>query len=151
MTEKIQLDLTSDALGGAIGAALLQSIEPKQRDLLIAQAIHDRHNWRCFYCGVEVKTRSTRKTLPNLDHVVPLSRGGDHSEENLITCCGSCNSRKGTKTLEEFRVYASRNLRAAMLMEEALNLCATPFDGCVQQAISWLNGQGVRPFYGETL
>jgi len=48
----------------------------------------------CFYCG-----RSDRKLT--MDHVVPLSRGGRNVIANVVPCCGSCNSRKGTKLLSE--------------------------------------------------
>ena len=36
-----------------------------------------------------------------LDHVVPLSRGGAHTPENLRPAHRSCNSRKGTKPLSD--------------------------------------------------
>lgn len=49
---------------------------------------------RCFYCGIGGKL--------TLDHQTPLSRGGTNNLDNIVPCCGSCNSRKGTKTLDEF-------------------------------------------------
>lgn len=36
------------------------------------------------------------------DHVVPVSRHGDHTAENVIPACRRCNSRKGTRTILEF-------------------------------------------------
>ena len=46
---------------------------------------------RCAYC---------RCLDPDtIDHVVPLSKGGEHSWENVVLACRSCNSRKGTKLL----------------------------------------------------
>jgi 5-methylcytosine-specific restriction endonuclease McrA len=38
-----------------------------------------------------------------VDHVMPRARGGADTLENLVPCCSSCNERKGTKTVEEFR------------------------------------------------
>lgn len=38
----------------------------------------------------------------SLEHATPISRGGTHTEENIYYCCRSCNSRKHSKTLEEF-------------------------------------------------
>lgn len=58
-------------------------------------AIYDRDGWACFYCGDPEDL--------TLDHVTPQSRGGDDSEENLVTCCRVCNSSKGDKTPEEWR------------------------------------------------
>jgi 5-methylcytosine-specific restriction endonuclease McrA len=47
-----------------------------------------------------------------IDHVIPKSRGGDNTWENMVTCCFDCNSRKGSKTPEEaglkFRVRPYR-------------------------------------------
>lgn len=46
----------------------------------------------CVYCSRPAGT---------VDHVVPRSRGGESSWENLVACCGPCNVRKGDKTLEQ--------------------------------------------------
>ena len=47
---------------------------------------------RCAYCG---------KSASTVDHVVPRSRGGRDSWENLVACCLRCNNVKGNKTLAE--------------------------------------------------
>lgn len=52
-----------------------------------------RDGYRCVYCG-------SNNDL-TLDHLTPFSRGGDESPENLVTCCRSCNSRKGARTPQE--------------------------------------------------
>ena len=59
-------------------------------------AILDIYDHRCAYC---------RKSgvLLTQDHVVPLSRGGNHSVDNIVPACLSCNASKGTKTLEDWR------------------------------------------------
>lgn len=49
----------------------------------------------CAYCGATGKVE--------LDHVVPLSRGGRHEPENFAPACKSCNSSKGAKLLPEWR------------------------------------------------
>lgn len=36
-----------------------------------------------------------------MDHVIPLSRGGDHSIDNIVPSCFSCNASKGNKLLSE--------------------------------------------------
>ena len=53
-----------------------------------------RDSWQCVYCG----TAGGRLTL---DHVVPRSRGGESSWENVVTSCSPCNLRKGDRLLEE--------------------------------------------------
>lgn len=54
---------------------------------LSRKAILARDGFRCQYCG------STRHLT--LDHIVPRSRGGLTSWENVITSCAPCNVRKG--------------------------------------------------------
>ncbi|MFN8358474.1 MAG: HNH endonuclease [Candidatus Kapaibacterium sp.] len=53
-----------------------------------------RDNYRCQYCG----SSSTPLTL---DHIIPKSRGGSESWENLVAACVKCNNRKGSRTPEE--------------------------------------------------
>jgi 5-methylcytosine-specific restriction endonuclease McrA len=62
--------------------------------VLSRKNIYLRDNHTCQYCG---------KTGGNLtiDHIVPKSRGGGETWENLVVCCARCNNRKGSKTLEE--------------------------------------------------
>lgn len=60
---------------------------------LTRQNIFKRDNFECQYCG-------KRKDL-TLDHVIPSSRGGQHTWLNLVTACKSCNARKGDFTPEE--------------------------------------------------
>ncbi|MCL5965740.1 MAG: HNH endonuclease [Deltaproteobacteria bacterium] len=52
--------------------------------------IRDRN--RCQYCG-----RNYPRSELNLDHVVPRSRGGRTSWENIVCSCLECNKRKGGK------------------------------------------------------
>ena len=58
------------------------------------RALFARDGWRCVYCG----TAGGRLTL---DHVVPRSRGGESSWENVVTSCAPCNLRKGNRLLHE--------------------------------------------------
>ena len=43
---------------------------------------------RCVYCWRKMKRLSQ-------DHVIPLSKGGDHTASNIVSACRSCNSKKG--------------------------------------------------------
>lgn len=53
-----------------------------------------RYKYRCYYCG-------EKKPLTQ-DHVIPISRGGEHTWLNILPACQSCNSRKQDKSVEEF-------------------------------------------------
>ena len=56
--------------------------------------LRDAH--QCQYCSKRPPIRDL-----NIDHVVPRSRGGGDSWENLVTACRVCNLRKGWKTPDE--------------------------------------------------
>lgn len=60
---------------------------------LTRQNIFKRDNFECQYCG-------TRKEL-TLDHVIPSSKGGTHTWNNLVTACKRCNAKKGDFTPEQ--------------------------------------------------
>ena len=55
-----------------------------------------RDGYTCQYCGA----RPDKSEL-TMDHVVPRSRGGRSSWENVVTACTRCNQRKGRHTPEE--------------------------------------------------
>jgi CRISPR/Cas system Type II protein with McrA/HNH and RuvC-like nuclease domain len=65
--------------------------------------VFKRDNNECVYCG-------GKKNL-TIDHIMPRSRGGKNTWANLVTCCSSCNLKKGNRTPEEanmkmlYRVY----------------------------------------------
>jgi 5-methylcytosine-specific restriction endonuclease McrA len=59
---------------------------------------------QCQYCGKRPPLREL-----NIDHVVPRSRGGDDSWENLVTACRACNLRKGWRTPEEANMRLARH------------------------------------------
>jgi 5-methylcytosine-specific restriction endonuclease McrA len=63
------------------------------------QKIYERDNYHCTYCGKQL----TRFTA-TLDHITPVSEGGDNSAENLKTACLQCNSRKTGRPLGDFLV-----------------------------------------------
>ena len=60
------------------------------------QNIAWRDNNQCQYCG-------NHFSLDNLtmDHVIPKSRGGKNTWENLVAACKKCNQKKGSRTIKE--------------------------------------------------
>lgn len=56
------------------------------------EMIYKRDKHKCQYCG------STKRLT--IDHVIPKSKGGDDSWENLVVACSSCNTKKSNKLLE---------------------------------------------------
>lgn len=57
----------------------------------------------CQYCGLHFPTSEL-----SLDHVVPRSRGGITSWENIVCACVACNVRKGGRTPQEARMKLVR-------------------------------------------
>jgi 5-methylcytosine-specific restriction endonuclease McrA len=58
--------------------------------------VYLRDNYTCQYCGTQPGADSL-----NLDHVIPRSRGGPGTWDNLVTSCKPCNLRKGRALPEE--------------------------------------------------
>lgn len=57
--------------------------------LALRTAVLDRDGWQCVYCG--------SKDNLQIDHIIPVSKGGATVLGNLETLCESCNSEKGAK------------------------------------------------------
>lgn len=55
-----------------------------------------RDSFECQYCRESLTSKSA-----TLDHILPRSRGGKTSWENVVCCCKSCNVTKGSRTLKE--------------------------------------------------
>jgi 5-methylcytosine-specific restriction endonuclease McrA len=81
----------------------------------------------CPYCGKQMSGKGK-----SLDHVVPIACGGKHSAFNVIVCCRSCNSAKGTLEMSEWieRVGA----RFGRLAAQRASIVVAPFldSGAVQ-------------------
>lgn len=73
--------------GGNIGR--LGRVALNRRNIML------RDGLKCQYCG--------RKNDLTLDHVVPQSKGGPNTWENLVTACAPCNTRKGDSSLKKLR------------------------------------------------
>lgn len=69
---------------------------PKRRPKLSARTIRERDGNRCQYTG-----RLLRPEEGSLDHVLPRSRGGADSWENLVWSCKQVNSKKGDRLPHE--------------------------------------------------
>jgi len=63
---------------------------------LTRENVYKRDNYECVYCGY-----SNIKML-TLDHVIPQSKGGKDTWDNLVTACRQCNGEKSDLTLEEY-------------------------------------------------
>lgn len=69
---------------------------PHQTRALSRKNILLRDRSSCQYCGIVLPAGEL-----TLDHVIPRSRGGLSTWENLVACCHACNRRKGNHLLSE--------------------------------------------------
>ena len=64
----------------------------RTRAALSRRAVFARDDHRCQYCGAAAE---------NIDHVIPRSRGGPHTWENVVAACRPCNARKEDRLVHE--------------------------------------------------
>jgi len=74
---------------------------PFKKIILSRKNILRRDGHRCQYCG--------RGDVPlTVDHIMPISRGGEETWENLVAACVKCNNRKGDRVPDEARMPLMR-------------------------------------------
>ena len=61
----------------------------RARASLSRRAVFVRDKFQCQYCG---------RPAENVDHVIPRSRGGPHTWENVVAACRPCNARKENRS-----------------------------------------------------
>ena len=66
-----------------------------------------RDGYRCMYCGRHKGQLRGREFLTR-DHVVPLSRGGENTWQNVATACSPCNNRKASHLMDECGMHLVR-------------------------------------------
>lgn len=67
---------------------------PRHQRKLNKGEVFSRDRYVCQYCGGKGKELT-------LDHIIPRKDGGEHTWENVVSACPSCNRRKGGRTPEE--------------------------------------------------
>lgn len=61
------------------------------------EAVYSKMSGRCAYCGEPIAFGAMQ-----VDHVVPLRKGGADTLDNMLPACRSCNHYKSTLTVEQF-------------------------------------------------
>ena len=84
------------------------------RVALNRRAVFARDGHLCQYCG---------GTAENIDHVVPRSKGGSHTWDNVVAACRTCNARKENRLLHETGLTLHR--KPAQPRERSWILAAT--------------------------
>jgi len=61
----------------------------------LRQEVFKLYGFKCYYCGAE-------KVKFEIDHMIPVSKGGLDVLSNLVVACFKCNRKKGKRTAEEY-------------------------------------------------
>lgn len=64
--------------------------------------VYDKCDGHCAYCGCELEYKDMQ-----VDHAIPLRRGGEDVISNMLPACRSCNHYKHTLMPDEFRKYVA--------------------------------------------
>lgn len=75
----------------------------QRRAALSRKGVFARDGHVCQYCG---------RRAESIDHVVPRSRGGEHTWENVVAACRPCNTTKRDRLLEETSMRLQRRPEA---------------------------------------
>ena len=71
--------------------------------------IFERDKWRCHLCGIKTPKRlrgSFEPNAPELNHIISLAEGGEHSRRNTACACRKCNLDKGARSQGQLRLIA---------------------------------------------
>lgn len=91
-----------EAARSAAKAARRRAAAEQAGERISPRAIFERDGYRCYLCGFRTVSGPTTRTdpaRPTLEHVVPVSRGGLHTADNLRTAHRICNMWKGDRAV----------------------------------------------------
>ncbi len=66
-----------------------------------------RDHYSCQYCGLKT-------TGLTIDHILPTSRGGTNTWDNVVACCQTCNVKKGNRTPKEASMQLAKHAKAPL-------------------------------------
>ena len=92
--------------------ALKEYIPAASRPAFTRYNVFLRDRWECQYCGDQFRTQEL-----TFDHVIPRSRGGRTSWDNIVTACRDCNITKGSSLPHESGMYPLNDPRQPSIYE----------------------------------
>ena len=87
----------------AIARSLRRVRERASAERIDPEVVFKRDGWRCYICGCATPASlrgTTHDDAPEMDHVVPLSKGGAHTYDNVRCACRVCNWVKSDGPIE---------------------------------------------------
>lgn len=136
-----------------------QSSKSEHDDILLWEwkFILEAYNYCCAYCWQRpfAKFSNGVGSCPplELEHIIPLSRGGDNCPDNVVPSCSSCNAKKGTKLLSRwlskgqiaaFDAWHSEVMYALMLAQQHGMTSWQQYVEDQNEVIAWINTRGER-------
>lgn len=91
--ERVKIQKTKNQ--SARRARLAGCITNKTADIFY-KFVRSKEKIKCYYCGIEMSGKEA-----HIDHVIAISKNGNHSSENLAASCANCNLRKNSKLPSE--------------------------------------------------
>src|SRR5574344_570940 len=88
--------------------------------------VFKRDSFTCQYCG-----KTAPDVVLHVDHIKPVSKGGENDLLNLITSCADCNLGKGARELSDDSIVAKQREQLEELAERHQQL---------QMMIEWREG-----------
>ena len=98
-----------------------------------------RDEFTCQYCGA--------KGEMTFDHVIPRSRGGRTTWQNVVAACGSCNLRKGSKTLRQAGMRLRKPAREPLPASCRTSAASSRPTICMKAG--WISSIGMRNWKTE--
>ena len=77
-------------------------------------SLKKKYGTKCYYCGKEMDfstgvDRKFNRDMATIEHLIPYSRGGEHTFKNTVLACRHCNISKNAKSIEEFKEFNRNN------------------------------------------
>ncbi len=98
-----------------------------ERGTALGRMLCEKQHGRCFYCETEITFYRKKPNSLQIDHKIPLSRGGSDDVENIVASCRQCNSLKANMTDVEFsEKFVPSELRERHLSRDAKENSQSP-------------------------
>ena len=65
----------------------------------LRELLYEAYGKKCKFCSREIELNNSV-----FDHIIPISKGGPSSKENIAVICSTCNKVKGSLNLQDFLV-----------------------------------------------
>jgi len=83
--------------GGVASIRRRKRIKAASIEVVVRSVVFERDKWRCALCAIKTIKAPYKDNSAELDHIIPLALGGEHSYANTQCACRKCNGSKGAK------------------------------------------------------